>query len=59
MGTMPIQNVAGLKTALAEGAQLAGQDVNDAIKILIAEIETARRKISDLESRVRSVEMRR
>lgn len=56
---MPIQNVAGLKTVLAEGAQLTGQDVNDAIKILIAEIETARRKISDLESRVRSVEMRR
>jgi len=56
---MAIQNITGLKTALAEGAQLAGQDVNEAIKILIAELETARRKISDLESRVRSVEMRR
>ena len=56
---MPIQNVIGLKTLLAEGSQLTDQDLNDALKILITELETARRKISDLESRVRSVEIRR
>jgi hypothetical protein len=56
---MPIQNVANLKAALAESAPLAAEDVTDALKILLTELETARRKLSDLESRVRSVEMRR
>ena len=56
---MPIQNVANLKAALAESTPLATQDVTDALKILLTELETARRKLSDLESRVRSVEMRR
>jgi hypothetical protein len=56
---MSIQNVAVLKTLLGQGQTLTDQDVSDAIKVLLSELETARRKISDLESRVRSVEMRR
>ncbi|HWZ92971.1 MAG TPA: hypothetical protein VNW92_29100 [Polyangiaceae bacterium] len=56
---MSIQNVATLKTLLGQGQTLTDQDVSDAIKVLLTELETARRKISDLESRVRSVEMRR
>ena len=55
---MPISNVVVLKALLAQG-HLPDQDVSDAIKVLLSELETARRKISDLESRVRSVEMRR
>jgi hypothetical protein len=57
--TMPIQNVANLKALLAQGSPLGDTDVNDALKLLITELETARRKISDLDSRVRTVEMRR
>jgi hypothetical protein len=55
---MSIPNVTVLKTLLAQG-HLPEQDVSDAIKVLLSELETARRKISDLESRVRSVEIRR
>ena len=55
---MPIPNVTVLKTLLAQGP-LLDQDVSDALKVLLSELETARRKISDLESRVRSVEMRK
>jgi hypothetical protein len=56
---MPIPNTTILKTLLSQGQHLTDQDVTDAIKVLLSELETARRKISDLESRVRSVEMRR
>ncbi len=56
---MPITNVVNLKALLTQGTPLSEHDLNDVVKILLAELETARRKISDLESRVRSVEMRR
>jgi hypothetical protein len=56
---MPIPNVTILKTSLAQGQSLSSEDVNDALKVLVSELETARRKISDLESRIRSLEMRR
>jgi hypothetical protein len=56
---MPISNVTILRTVLAQGQHLSGEELSDAFKVLLSELETARRKVSDLESRVRSLESRR
>ncbi len=56
---MAIPNVTILRTLLTQGQHLSGEELSDALKVLLSELETARRKVADLESRVRSLETRR